>query len=119
MFLTMMRSKIHQARVTCCDLHYEGSISIDDALLEASGILPGEQVHVWNMSNAARIITYAIRADAGSREIGVNGAAARHFQLGDKVIITSFAQMSEEEARAFKPVVLLMGEDNQISSIKE
>ena len=119
MLLTMMRSKLHRATVTECDLHYEGSISIDPDLLDASGLLPNEQVHVWNISNGARITTYIILGDRGTGEIGVNGAAARYFHLGDQVIITSFVQMSPEEARSFRPTVVLVGKDNKIDSIKE
>jgi aspartate 1-decarboxylase len=83
MFLTMMKGKLHRAAVTQCDLHYEGSCSIDMDLLEQANILPHEQVDIWNISNGARITTYAIEAPRGSKAIGVNGAAARHFQVGD------------------------------------
>ncbi|WP_425409184.1 aspartate 1-decarboxylase [Hyphococcus sp.] len=117
MLLSMMRAKLHGATVTECDLHYEGSCAIDEALLEATDLLVGEEVHIWNVSSGARIITYIIRAESGSGKIAVNGAAARHFAKGDKVIITSFAQMSREEAGKHKPVVAIMAEDNSIEKI--
>lgn len=113
MLLTMMKAKIHRATVTQCDMHYEGSISIDAALLETSGILPNEQVDVLDITNGARFTTYAIEAPAGSGMIGINGAAARLCQKGDLVIIIAYAQMDEAAARAHKPRVLLMDEQNR------
>ncbi len=110
----MMRAKLHRASVTQCDLHYEGSVSIDQDLLDASGILPNEQVHIWNITNGARVMTYAIEAPRGSRTIGINGAAARYFQLQDRVIITTFAQMPAEDARGHEPTVVLLDEHNEI-----
>ena len=117
MLLSMMRVKLHGATVTECDLHYEGSVGIDSAVLEETGLLSGEEVHIWNVSSGARIITYVIPAEAGSGAIAVNGAAARYFEKGDKVIITSFAQMPHEEAKAHKPVVAIMAEDNSIEKM--
>lgn len=115
MLLTLMKAKIHRATVTQCDLHYEGSISIDAALLEASGILPNEQVDVLNITTGARFTTYAIEAPAASGTIGLNGAAARLAQLGDLVIIVAYAQMDEAEAKRHKPVVLSMDAKNRIA----
>jgi len=115
MLLTMLKAKIHRATVTQCDLHYEGSISIDAALLEASGILPNEQVDVLNINTGARFTTYAIEAPAGSGTIGINGAAARLAQIGDLVIVIAYAQMDEAEARRHKPVVLSMDAKNRIA----
>lgn len=115
MILTMMKSKIHRAAVTQCDLHYEGSISIDRDFLEATGILPNEQVDVLNISTGARFTTYAIEAPSGSRTIGINGAAARLAQLGDLVIIVAYAQMEEAAARRHRPVVLQMVEGNRVA----
>jgi aspartate 1-decarboxylase len=112
MILTMMKGKIHRATITRCDLHYEGSISIDAALMEQSGILPNEQVDVLDITNGARFTTYAIEADAGSGMIGVNGAAARLVQLGDLVIVIAYAQMDEAEAKGFHPGVVLVNEKN-------
>lgn len=114
-----MRSKLHRATVTECDLHYEGSIAIDEDLLEASGMLLGEQVHIWNITNGARVSTYIILGERGSGKIAVNGAAARYFHKGDHIIITTFAQMTPEEAKTYKPTVVLIGEDNKIASIKD
>src|SRR6476620_5801609 len=107
MLLTMMRAKLHRATVTRADLHYEGSISIDRDLMDAVGFLPNEQVDVLDIDNGARFTTYVIEAERGSRTIGVNGAAARLVQTGDKMIVLSYAQMSMDEARQHKPVVAL------------
>jgi aspartate 1-decarboxylase len=110
----MMRAKIHRATVTMADLHYEGSISIDADLLKASGILVNEQVDVLNINNGARFTTYAIEAPAGSKAIQINGAAARLAQIGDLVIIVAYGQMSDEEAKNFKPRVLLVDSGNNV-----
>lgn len=114
MFLTMMKGKLHRAAVTQCDLHYEGSCSIDLDLLEAANILPHEQIDIWNIANGARISTYAIEAPRGSKTIGVNGAAARHFQVGDRVIIAAFAQMDEQAAKQHAPSVVKLNEKNEV-----
>jgi len=95
MNLSMLKAKIHRATITQTDLHYEGSITIDEALLEASGILPYEQVDVLNINNGNRFTTYAIKGERGSGIIGINGAAARLAQTGDLVIICAFAQFSQ------------------------
>ena len=107
MKLTMLKAKIHRARVTQCDMNYEGSISIDQDWLEEVGILPNEQVDVLNINTGARFTTYAISADRGSKTIGINGAAARLAQPDDLVIILAYAQMDEAAARAHNPVVFL------------
>ena len=112
MLLTMMKAKLHRATVTRADLDYEGSISIDKVLLDASGILPHEQVDVLNIANGARFTTYAIEAERGSKTIGVNGAAARLVQKGDKVIIVAYGQLPSEEARNYSPSVVLLDETN-------
>ena len=113
MLLTLLKGKIHRATVTQCDLHYEGSISVDSALLERSGILPHEQVDVLNINNGERFTTYAIPAAAGSGMIGINGAAARLAQKGDLVIIVAYARMEEAEAKSFQPRVLLVDLNNK------
>ncbi len=105
MQLTMLKAKIHRARVTQCDMNYEGSISIDQDWLDEVGILPNEQVDVLNINTGVRFTTYAISADRGSKTIGVNGAAARLAQPDDLVIILAYGQMDEAAARAHNPVV--------------
>ncbi len=107
MQLTMMKAKIHRATVTQCDMHYEGSISVDADWLDEVGILPNEQVDVLNINTGARFTTYAIPAERGSKTIGINGAAARLAQVEDLVIIIAYAQMDETAARGYKPKVFL------------
>ena len=114
MLLTMMKAKLHRATVTQADMDYEGSIAIDKALLDASGILPHEQVDVLNITTGARFTTYAIEAPRGSRTIGVNGAAARLVQAGDKVIVVTYGQIPAEEARDYAPTVVLLDDANHI-----
>ncbi|HZQ39960.1 MAG TPA: aspartate 1-decarboxylase, partial [Rhizomicrobium sp.] len=113
MQLTLLKGKIHRATITQCDLNYEGSISVDSALMERAGILPHEQVDVLNINNGERFTTYAIPAPAGSGIIGVNGAAARLAQKGDLVIIVAYARMEEAEAKNFQPRVLLVDANNK------
>ena len=113
MLLNLLKGKIHRATVTQCDLNYEGSISVDSALLERSGIMPHEQVDVLNINNGERFTTYAIPAAAGSGVIGINGAAARLAQKGDLVIIVAYARMEEAEAKTFQPRVLLVDSNNK------
>jgi aspartate 1-decarboxylase len=114
MFLTMMKAKLHRATVTQADLEYEGSIAIDRDLLDASGILAHEQVDVLNITTGARFTTYAIEAPRGSRVIGVNGAAARLVQAGDKVIVVSYCQMDASEARNYAPSVVFLDDANNL-----
>jgi aspartate 1-decarboxylase len=113
MQLTLLKGKIHRATITQCDLNYEGSISVDSALMERAGILPHEQVDVLNINNGERFTTYAIPAAAGSGTIGVNGPAARLAQKGDLVIIVAYARMEEAEAKSFQPRVLLVDANNK------
>lgn len=115
MFVTMLKAKIHHAVLTRTDLHYEGSIAIDQDILDAAGILPHEQVSIWNVTNGARLTTYALAAERGSREFMLNGAAARLAAVGDKVIIAAYGMMAAEEARNYKPTVVIMGEGNAIA----
>lgn len=115
----MMRAKLHCATVTECDLHYEGSCAIDEDLIEAAGMLVNEKIHIWNVNSGARIVTYIIPAERGSGAIAVNGAAARHFAKGDKVIIASFAQMSHDEAKDHRPYVVILGDENKIDYVKD
>jgi len=112
LLVNMLKGKLHAATVTQCDVYYEGSVSIDQDLLDAAGILPHEHVHIWNITNGERIQTYAIEAPRGSKTIGINGGAARRFAMGDKVVIAAFTQVEAEKARQHKPMVALMGEGN-------
>jgi len=112
---TLFKSKIHRVRVTDADLAYEGSVTIDEDLMRAADIVPYERVHIWNASNGSRLETYALPGDAGSGVICVNGAAARHAQPGDVVIIATFAEAADEaEARAWKPIVVRVDEHNRM-----
>jgi len=113
MILTLLKGKIHRATVTQCDLHYEGSISVDSALLERAGILPHEQVDVLNINNGTRFTTYVIPAPAGSGVIGINGAAARLAQKDDLVIIIAYARMEEAEAKSWQPRIVLVDSANR------
>jgi aspartate 1-decarboxylase len=110
----MMKGKIHRATVTGSDLNYEGSITIDPALLEASGILPYEQVDVLDIANGNRFTTYAIKGKKrGNGDIIINGAAARLVQKGDLVIICAYALMTEADAKKYKPAVILVDAKNR------
>jgi len=114
MLLTMFKGKLHRATVTDANLSYEGSITIDKTLLEAAGILPFEQVHIYNLTNGARFTTYVIEGEYDSGEICINGAAARLARKGDMVIIAAYAGMSEDEARQFTPKNILVDSKNRI-----
>ena len=105
----LCKSKIHQAAVTGADLHYIGSIGIDRDLMQRADIAAGEQVHVWNLNNGARIETYAIELPAGSRQVVVNGAAARHFAAGDRIIIAAFCLTDEP----VEPKMIAVDEQNR------
>lgn len=110
---TVFKSKIHRATVTEANLDYEGSISVDQDLLDAADILENEQVHVWDVTNGTRLITYALSAPAGSGRICVNGAGAHLIKPGDLVIIATFTTMRTREARKYQPTVVLVGENNR------
>ena len=111
----MLRSKIHRATLTGTELDYEGSIAIDRNLIEAAGLLPGEQVHVLNLSNAQRLITYVIEAPAGSGTMMLNGPAARLGAVGDKVVILAYAVVDDAEARGFKAKIVHVDEKNRVA----
>jgi aspartate 1-decarboxylase len=115
MLRKMLRSKIHRATVTEVDLHYEGSLAVDEELMDAAGILPYEAIHVWNVNNGERLQTYAIPAPRGSGRIMLNGAAARLGQVGDVVIVATFCWLEEEAARRLHPTVILVDAANRIS----
>ncbi len=114
MFIEVFKSKIHRVRVTQADLNYIGSITIDEDLLEAANILEGEKVQIVNNNNGERFETYTIRGERGSGVICLNGAAARRVQVGDIVIIISYALMTPEEAKTFRPIALFPDENNRL-----
>ncbi len=113
---TFFKSKIHRATVTHADLDYEGSVSIDEDLLDAAGIWEYEAVHIWNITRGTRLQTYAIKGPRGSGVICINGAAAHLNRPGDLVILATFAELEESEARAFHPTVVLVDRQNKIVS---
>jgi aspartate 1-decarboxylase len=109
----MLQAKLHRVRVTAAVLDYEGSCAIDQALLDASGILPNQQIEIYNVSNGERFSTYAITGQRGSGEIALNGAAARRAVVGDPLIICAYASYSEGELEGHQPRVILVDEANQ------
>jgi len=106
MFIEVLKSKIHKATITGANLHYIGSISIDEDLMDAADLIENEKVHVLNLNNGERLETYVIKGERGSGEICLNGAAARKVIAGDIIIIMSFAMMDQKEARVFKPRII-------------
>lgn len=118
MMRTLLGGKIHRATVTAADLHYVGSVSVDPLLLEAAGILPHEQVHVVDVTNGARLVTYAIPDTPGSGAIQINGAAAHLVGVGDVVILMSYVQLPDDEARTWQPAVVHVDAANRIASVR-
>lgn len=114
---TLMKSKIHRATVTGADLHYVGSITIDVDLMAAADLLPNEKVQVVDIDNGARLETYVIPGEPGSGDICLNGAAARLVQPGDLVIVVSYADLEDAEARVFEPTVVMVDADNRITEL--
>ncbi len=114
MLRTMMKSKIHRATVTQADLHYVGSVTVDEDLLDAADLLPGELVHIVDITNGARLETYTIAGERGSGVIGINGAAARLVQPGDLVILIAYGQMETAEAREYQPSVVFVDAQNKV-----
>lgn len=117
MTLEMLKSKIHRATVTQAELNYVGSITIDESLMEAAGIIEYEKVQIADVDNGARFETYVIAGEAGSGIICLNGAAARMVSTGDKVIIMSYAQMQPQEVKENPPKVVFVDENNKITSV--
>ncbi|HEY1103976.1 MAG TPA: aspartate 1-decarboxylase [Burkholderiaceae bacterium] len=113
MLRTLLKSKIHRATVTQCELHYEGSCAIDEDLLDAANICENEQVHIWNINNGERFITYAIKGERGTGMISVNGSAARRASVGDLIIIAAFAQVAENQVAAHKPLLVFVDAQNR------
>lgn len=112
---TMLKAKLHRARVTHSELEYEGSCAIDGRLLELSGIREYEQIHIYNIDNGERFITYAIRAEDGSGIISVNGAAAHKANPGDRVIICAYVTLSQQELASYKPTLVYLDEHNRVT----
>lgn len=118
MFLTLLKSKIHRVAATHAELHYEGSCAIDEDLLDAAGIVENEQVHIWNINNGERFVTYAIRAERGSGVVSVNGSAARRASVGDLLIIASFAQVHEDHVPQHKPRLVFVDDHNRQKELR-
>lgn len=114
----VLKSKIHRLRITGKELHYEGSLSLDSALMESANLVPFEKIDVYNVNNGARFSTYVIPAPAGSGEVRLNGAASRLGEVGDLIIIASYALIEEKELDSFKPVLVYVDEKNRILEIK-
>ncbi len=119
MQLTLLKCKLHQATVTHAELHYDGSCAVDSALLDAAGIAEFEQIHIYNISNGERLITYAIRAQANSGIISLNGAAAHKARPGERVIICAYATLEQEQVTGFKPKLLYLDGQNCIKRTRE
>jgi aspartate 1-decarboxylase len=115
MRVEVLKSKIHRAKITQAELHYVGSITIDEALMEAANLIEGEKVQVVNINNGERLETYAIKGEKNSGTICLNGPAARKAQVGDLVVIISYASLEWKEAKKFKPAIIFPSPDNQLS----
>ena len=115
MRLKLLKSKIHRATVTHADIHYEGSVTIDENLMDAADFLPHEWVNIWDVTNGARLETYVLRGERGSGVISINGAAARLVAPGDKVIIAATCELDAAEARRYEPKLVFVDDDNRIS----
>jgi aspartate 1-decarboxylase len=113
----MLKSKIHRATVTGCDPDYVGSITLDPELMRGADLLPNEQVHVWDIDNGARFVTYAIEGDPGGGAVQVNGAAARLVNEGDKVIVASFGSYDERDLDSYAPIVVHVDERNDVARV--
>jgi aspartate 1-decarboxylase len=118
MFRTLLKSKIHRVAVTHCELHYEGSCAIDEDLLDAANICENEQIHIWNINNGERIVTYAIRGERGSGMISLNGSAARRANLGDLIIIAAFAQVHEDHVLNHRPRLVFVDPQNRQTALR-
>jgi aspartate 1-decarboxylase len=116
MQITIMKSKIHRVKVTQAELNYVGSITIDEDLMDAAGLVENEQVHIVNNNNGERFVTYVIKGERASGMICLNGAAARRVQIGDIIIIIAYGSMTQEEAKSFKPMVVFPDHNNRLVS---
>lgn len=117
MQLTLLKGKLHMACVTQAELWYDGSCAIDADLIKLAGLREFEQIDIYDVSNGERFTTYVIQAEAGSRTISLNGAAARKVQVGDRIIIAAYGQMSEAEAENFKPKLVYLNDDNSVDRV--
>jgi aspartate 1-decarboxylase len=113
----MLKSKIHRATVTACDVDYVGSITIDPELMRAADLMPHEQVHVWDVTNASRFVTYVIEGEPGKREMQVNGAAAHLTRKGHTIIVASFGSYDEQDLESYSPIAVHVDEQNEIARI--
>ena len=113
MLRTLLKSKIHRVAVTHCELHYEGSCAIDEDLLDAANIAENEQIHIWNVNNGERFVTYAIKGERGSGLISVNGSAARCAVVGDLIIIAAFAQVHNDQLAGHEPQLVFVDDKNK------
>ena len=118
MYRTLLKSKIHRATVTACELHYEGSCAIDEDLMDAADLGENEQIHIWNINNGERFVTYAIKGERGSGMISVNGSAARRAAVGDLIIIAAFAQVHEERVAGHHPPLVFVDERNRQTALR-
>ena len=118
MFRTLLKSKIHRVAVTQCELHYEGSCAIDEDLLEAANLVENEQIHIWNINNGERFVTYAIKGERGSGMISVNGSAARRASVGDLIIIAAFAQVDDKEIATHEPQLVFVDDKNKQTELR-
>lgn len=119
MHTTMLKAKLHRVTVTHSELHYEGSCAIDGQLLDLAGIREYEQIHIFNVNNGERFVTYAIRAEDGSGIISVNGAAAHKADPGDLVIICAYATLSEQELQSYKPTLVYVDGANKATNVRD
>jgi len=117
MTFDMLYSKIHRATVSDANLHYVGSITIDDDLLQASALRVGQKVEIVNINNGERFSTYVIKGESGSKDMCLNGAAARKVEIGDKIIVIAYASYSEDELENYKPIVVHVDDNNDIVEI--
>lgn len=117
MNIEVLKSKIHRATITQADLHYIGSIAIDEDLMDAANLIENERVNIYNITNGERLDTYVIRGKRGSGVISLNGAAARKAAVGDKIIIVSYASMDFEEAKHFKPWIIFPDDNNKLNTV--
>ncbi|GKT21756.1 aspartate 1-decarboxylase [Acidovorax sp. SUPP3334] len=116
---TLLKSKIHRATATHCELHYEGSCAIDEDLLDAANLVENEQVHIWNIDNGERFVTYAIKGQRGSGMVSVNGSAARRAAVGDLLIIAAFAQVDEAEVATHRPQLVFVDAANRQVELRQ